>query len=162
LLIALIVLQGATAQVLYKLEHGRVSSTSDGGNHWREAVALPGGIAMAVWSQTRPEHVIAVGQNVVYVSFHGGRRWMPPWQLPKGFEPTALAILKNNQKVAYLTGTIMTASGTRRSAAWTSRNGGIVWYQVHTPEATIATLADSSKFWYGVPNSTTEKLEEAR
>jgi hypothetical protein len=109
-----------------------------------------------------PGHVIAVGKDAVYISFRSGRQWLSPWQLPPGFEPTTLAILRNNQKVAYLTGTIMTASGTRRSAAWTSRNGGTVWYRLHTAEAAIATLADSSKFWYGVSNSATEKLEEAR
>ncbi len=167
-LIAFVVVQDGNAQLppaqsrqtLYKLEQGKVSHTTDGGSKWKESVPLSEEVSFVVWNHSMPEHVIAVGKDAVYISFRSGREWMAPWQLPPSFVPTAVAISRSNSNIVYLTGTVKMGDGSRRSAAWVSKNKGMRWHDMHVAETALAALADSSKFWFGVPNTTTEHLEK--
>lgn len=167
----LIVLHEVSAQVsskegnriLYKLESGKIFCNSTEGSTWKETVQLSGGVSRVIWNHRMPNHVIAVAKDAVYFSHNGGQEWMlSSLQMSSSFEPTGLVILSNNSNVVYLTGTVKAPDGSRPSVAWTSRDGGMMWFKLHNPETAIATLVDTTKYWYAVPNIIKEDREEQR
>ena len=170
-LLVLIIFYEGNAQItsqeskrgLYKLEDGKIFCNSTEGSTWKETVQLSGGVSRVIWNHRVPEHVIAVAKDAVYFSHNGGQEWMlSSLQMSSSFEPTGLAILSNNSNVVYLTGTVKAPDGSRPSVAWTSRDGGMMWFELRNPEAAISALADSTKYWHAVPNIIKEDKEEQR
>jgi len=150
-------------QSLYKLEDGKIYCNSTEGSTWKETVQLSGGVSRVIWNHRIPEHVVVVGKDAVYLSHSGGREWMlSSLQLPSTFDPTTLAIITSNSNIVYLTGTVKIPNGSRREVGWTSRDGGMMWFELRNPEAAISSLADSTKYWYAVPNIIKEDKEEQR